>query len=366
MTTLTVTMADRGRALQSTPGTLTGLRFMIATLYHSCNFTLVYDALTGWSPRALLNLDVSTAMVTIPNPIHSHALLADGAVLGGERKTYDPRLSPAHHGERIAAMPDKIRNGRNMREGYMRGCGLQFGNVRALCESDPLYRRAFDFAKARTMISQLNLMNFFMILALSFRKLPSGHIAEFGTARGGSAIFLAVVADALFPGTKVYAFDSFAGMPEVDTSRDAHKSGDFSEASDTELVRYCSEVGINNLVPVKGPFSETIKRVLPTIGPLRLAHIDCDLYASVAEAYDGVKPFIVPGGYIAFDDPLHSSCLGAFEAVEELLVRRDGLHAEQAYPHLVYRAPLVGSTLMSRPESNSGLMRANASPGANH
>ncbi|MGC8908947.1 MAG: hypothetical protein ACP5M0_16110 [Desulfomonilaceae bacterium] len=38
-----------------------------------------------------------------------------------------------------------------------------------------------------------------------------------------------------------------------------------------------------------------------------------------------------------FDDPLYGSCLGAFEAVEELVIRNDGLHAEQAFPHLVYR-----------------------------
>ena len=248
------------------------------------------------------------------------------------------------HGQRIAAMPDEIRNGRNMREGYVRACGLQFGNVRALCESDPLYQRAYGFARGKTIVSPINLMNLYMILAFSFRKLPFGHIAEFGAAGGGSAIFLAIVAGALFRGTKVYAFDSFAGMPEVDTSRDLHKPGDFSQASDRELIRYCEEIGVNNLVPVKGFFSETIKTVLPTIGPLRMAHIDCDLYSSVVQAYDGVKPVMVPGGYIAFDDPLVSSCLGAFEAVEELLIRRDGLHAEQAYPHLVYRAPFGAST----------------------
>jgi hypothetical protein len=47
---------------------------------------------------------------------------------------------------------------------------------------------------------------------------------------------------------------------------------------------------------------------------------------------------MMPGGYIAFDDACFSSCLGATEAVEEFLIRRDGLHAEQIYPHFVFRA----------------------------
>jgi hypothetical protein len=47
------------------------------------------------------------------------------------------------------------------------------------------------------------------------------------------------------------------------------------------------------------------------------------------------------GGYIVFDDPLFGSCLGAFQAVEELLIRRDGHSAEQVYPHLLYRYPII-------------------------
>ena len=249
-------------------------------------------------------------------------------------------LHIAHgHGERIAAMPDEFRDGRNLRDGYTRACGIQFGNVRQLCEANALYQRAYALAKSRTVLMPANFMNLFLIVALGLRKLPPGDIVEFGSYQGGSAIFLAIVAAALFPGTKVYAFDSFAGMPEIDTSRDMHRPGHFNDASDTALIRYCSEIGVTNLVPVKGFFSETIPSALPKIGPVRLAHIDCDLYQSVAESYDGVKPFMVPGGYIVFDDPLLSSCLGAFEAVEELVIRRDGLHAEQASPHLVYRAP---------------------------
>jgi hypothetical protein len=243
------------------------------------------------------------------------------------------------HGERIAAMPDEFRNGRNLRDGYTRACGIQFGNVHQLCEADSLYQRAYALAKSRTIVSPANFMNLFLIVAFGFRKLPPGDIVELGSHQGGSAIFFAIVAETLFPGTKVYAFDSFAGMPEVDTSRDMHRPGHFSDASDASLMRYCAEIGVTNLVPVKGFFSETIPTTVPKIGPVRLAHIDCDLYQSVAESYDGVKRFMVPGGYIVFDDPLISSCLGAFEAVEELVIRRDGLHAEQASPHLVYRAP---------------------------
>jgi hypothetical protein len=47
---------------------------------------------------------------------------------------------------------------------------------------------------------------------------------------------------------------------------------------------------------------------------------------------------MIPGGYLVFDDATVSSCLGATEAVEDLLIRRDGLNSEQIFPHFVFRA----------------------------
>ena len=148
---------------------------------------------------------------------------------------------------------------------------------------------------------------------------------------------MAFVAREFCPGTKVFAFDSFAGMPDADVQRDVHKKGDFHLASEEDLRLFANHAGVDNLETVKGLFHETTRTVLPSIGPLRLAHIDCDLYESVGVSYDGSKAQMVQGGYIVFDDPLVSSCLGAFEAVESLVIRRDRLHAEQVFPHLVYR-----------------------------
>ena len=44
---------------------------------------------------------------------------------------------------------------------------------------------------------------------------------------------------------------------------------------------------------------------------------------------------------MVFDDATAASCLGATEVVEELVIRRDGRHCEQIYPHFVFRAGYV-------------------------
>jgi Macrocin-O-methyltransferase (TylF) len=244
-----------------------------------------------------------------------------------------------NHGASISAMSGDPLNGRNLKDGYIRGCGLQFGNIANLCAADPLFVRAYALTKGRTAVTDNNLLNLFLLIKFYLPRLPPGDIAEFGSFRGGSAIFMAVVAQELCPGTKVYGFDSFAGMPPTDARRDAHKAGDFGETSVQEIRLFAENSGVRNLELIQGMFEESIPRELPSIGPLRLSHIDCDLYDGVMASYEGSRTKMVPGGYIVFDDPLVSSCLGAFEAIENLVIRRDGLCAEQVFPHLVYRAP---------------------------
>lgn len=230
-----------------------------------------------------------------------------------------------------------IRNGRNVYEGYQRGWGLQFGGVREKILSDPLYKKAFDIAKDRTIMSEENRMNIFLILRFFLGKLPFGHIVEYGSYRGGSAIFMAYIVNELYPGMKVFALDSFEGMPETDKAVDAHNQGDFSDADFESLQRRVDHLGLDNLILVKGFFEDTNEDVMNEAKKIRLAHIDCDIAPAVKFSYDGVKPYMVDGGYIVFDDATVSSCIGATEVVESLLIRRDGKNSEQIYPHFVFR-----------------------------
>ena len=115
--------------------------------------------------------------------------------------------------------------------------------------------------------------------------------------------------------------------------------------------------GLNNLVCVKGLFEDTAPQTLATAGRLALIHIDCDIYSAVVNTYDASKPYMVKGGYVVLDDPPTSSCLGAFEAMEEVMIRRDELHGAlkvgKRYGGIVaghlligaVRNPLAGQTL---------------------
>ena len=122
-----------------------------------------------------------------------------------------------------------IRHGRNVYEAYQRGWGLQCGDLRKKVLSDVLYKDAFAVAADRTIMSEENRINIFLLLRFFLGTVPFGHIAEYGSYRGGSAIFMAYVAHRLYPGMKVFALDTFEGMPPTDKNIDAHDAGHFSD-----------------------------------------------------------------------------------------------------------------------------------------
>lgn len=231
------------------------------------------------------------------------------------------------------------RLGRTPYDGYLRGCGIQYGNVPQLCRADPTFRAANALANNRTLVTPQNLMNLFLLLKFHLPTLAHGHIAEFGSYKGGSALFLAAAAKALLPNTHVYAFDTYAGMPPTDRAVDLHTAGEFGDVNLDELRATAAAAGLDNLHFIQGPFEETAAPTLAKAGPIALTHIDCDIHSAICTAYDATKPHMVPGSYVVFDDPLVASCLGAFEAVESLLIQRDRLHAEQIHPHMVFRYP---------------------------
>lgn len=234
-------------------------------------------------------------------------------------------------------LPDRIVKGRNPREGYARGWGLQFGGLTEKIRADPVYRDAMRLAERRTIQAEACRMNLYLITRFQLHKLEAGDIIEFGSYMGGCAIFLAAVAKATGLKAHVWALDTYAGMPQTDMTIDLHRKGDFPGVDVNELRMYAADVGLDNITFVQGLFEDTTEGVLRQAKPIVLAHIDCDIKSAVAYTYTAVKPRMAPGGYIAFDDAHYSSCLGATEAVEDLVIRQDGKNCEQIYPHFVFR-----------------------------
>jgi predicted O-methyltransferase YrrM len=232
----------------------------------------------------------------------------------------------------------KIDAGRNIQAGYYRGWGLEYGEMSSIISSLSAYRDALAKARDRgCMLPENKLQNLFIIILFGLESIQ-GDIIELGSYKGGSAVFMADLVKTFGRSTRVWALDTFAGMPATDPVRDLHNQGDFADTSYEDFKNYSEKMGLDShLHIVKGNFDQTLDGVIQQAKQFSLAHIDCDIYEAVKYSITGTWPYLANGAYIILDDALQSSCIGALQAAEEELVSARGLRAEQAFPHLVYR-----------------------------
>jgi predicted O-methyltransferase YrrM len=121
---------------------------------------------------------------------------------------------------------------------------------------------------------------------------PNAPVLEFGVFKGGTLNFLA----SLLPGSKVYGFDAFEGLPENWTGTAATK-GMFSQGGKLPDVH-------DNVELVVGWFDRTLPFFFDThdIKEIGLLHVDCDIYSSTQTIFAHLHEKIVPGTIIVFDE----------------------------------------------------------------
>ena len=103
----------------------------------------------------------------------------------------------------------------------------------------------------RTYLRKEAVMNLYMLLRFYLPKIPFGHVVEFGSYLGGSAIFLAKVAKEFLPKVKVIGFDTFSGMPAFDPSIGAQFEGQYNDTDLQGLREFVSSNNLGNLIFLK-------------------------------------------------------------------------------------------------------------------
>jgi len=230
----------------------------------------------------------------------------------------------------------RARKGRNARAGSLRGWHIEFGRLLEFARSLPDFKAALAACEGVNLLGDGRLLNLYLIVKFALPEM-SGDVIEFGTYRGGTALFLASLLKSTGQDKVIYACDTFEGMPDTNPDIDMHHAGDFSDTSAEPIMERAKSLGLDrHLVLVKGRFEDTLPN-LRTGKQFALVHVDCDIYDAIRFVLATVDDHLAPGAYVVFDDPLYSSCLGAMEAVEETYIQGRGLLAEQTYPHLVYR-----------------------------
>jgi O-methyltransferase len=141
-----------------------------------------------------------------------------------------------------------------------------------------------------------------------------GAFVEVGVFRGAS---LTVIAAAKSPGTKLFGFDTFEGLPSVGDDDTLFEKGMF-KADETNLLKRVSVH--KNVKVVKGTFPDTA--AVLTGEQLSFVHLDVDTYESTIASLKTVYPMLLPGGIILSHD--YSQAAGVHRAVGEFFQDRRG------------------------------------------
>jgi glycosyltransferase involved in cell wall biosynthesis/SAM-dependent methyltransferase/predicted O-methyltransferase YrrM len=168
-----------------------------------------------------------------------------------------------------------------------------------------------------------------------------GNFVECGVAAGGSSAVLAYVIKRYSrTPRRLFAFDTFSGMPrptEADTAAgmpaQATGWGKGTCAAPVQSVKdICKRIGASEmLLPVEGKFEHTLPAWRDKVGMVALLHLDGDWYASTRTILDALFDRVVARGILQIDDYGHwDGCRRAvheFEADRKLkfaLNRIDG------------------------------------------
>lgn len=142
----------------------------------------------------------------------------------------------------------------------------------------------------------------------------NGHYLEFGCYQGNSFVsaykeLSKHVSMGRLENYKFFIFDSFEGLPELDTADQmpnysAFNQGDYACSLDEfTIILKRNGVKLDNVELVKGYYEDSLKDPKKfDIHKASVAHIDCDLYSSTVPVLDFLLDKLQDGTVLLFDD----------------------------------------------------------------
>jgi hypothetical protein len=171
-----------------------------------------------------------------------------------------------------------------------------------------------------------------------------GNVLEFGTFRGYTARRMACLIRDLQLDGMLHLFDSFEGLPEIDSPIDqrsyevsANQAWFPGQMASHQGMAERVRAGIARVLPesrfkvTKGYFEDTLDANLPA-GKAALIHIDCDLYSSTKQVLDRIfsRDLLQDGCLIVCDD---YNCNRASPLMGERLALSQAFEGERRYQY---------------------------------
>ena len=188
---------------------------------------------------------------------------------------------------------------------------------------DPSYSVGWEDPLRLTLLPRETLDNIEYCIKECIKNNIEGDFIECGVWRGGAVILANEVFKSLNQKRKIYAADSFEGLPKPNPEKYPADAGDehyliSGLAVSLEDVKKNFEIFgelTDNVIFLKGWFKDT----LPTCGieKLCILRMDGDLYESTMDILTNLYSKLSVGGFCIIDDYGHKTCIKAVEDFRE-------------------------------------------------
>jgi predicted O-methyltransferase YrrM len=187
--------------------------------------------------------------------------------------------------------------------------------------------RVLEKVKSFTLLGFERLWSLYSLAKQVCEEDIPGNFVECGVCRGGSSALLAwVIKNYSRRPRKLYAFDTFSGMPDpTEVDRDyrgvasndtGFGSGALAAPISENLEVIAKELGVWDLiVPVPGLFADTLPTYREQVGEIALLHADADWYQSTMDIFHHFYGQVHSQGFIQIDDYGHWQ--GCWKAVHD-------------------------------------------------
>ena len=208
-------------------------------------------------------------------------------------------------------------NQREIREKFFKGDKITEEEINNTIKETP-YHPEINWGEDRlTLLPWTALEHLHTAIKDTVERGVEGDFIETGIWRGGACILAKSIYNEISPERKVYAADSFEGLPAPNVelfpqdNGDTHYLDPMLSVSLEQVTENFNKFGLvdDNLVFVKGWFKDSIPTL--DIDKISILRLDGDMYESTIQVLDVLYEKLSKGGYLIIDDYHHRGCIAA-------------------------------------------------------
>lgn len=189
-------------------------------------------------------------------------------------------------------------------------------------ETDEAFQRIYDLVQGFTKVGPLRCYELWQLVEET--ACLEGDIVEVGVWKGGSGALMAYRESQYHSDTTVYLCDTFTGVVKAGDQDNRYQGGEHRDTS-LRIVQdlVYERLKLKNVKILPGIFPDDTAGQITT--PIKLCHIDVDVYESARQVTEYVWDHLVVGGVIVYDDYGFSGTQGVTKYVNSLRGRADRL-----------------------------------------